>query len=67
VYKEILRMSVYVETEREAVLTEFLDALGVAPGVEVSGDFRHRWRSPVRMGPTSGGCASRVTSSSTGA
>src|SRR5215212_9418926 len=31
--------SVYVETERDAGLPEVLEALGVAPGVEVSDDF----------------------------
>ena len=49
------------------MLAEVLDALGAAPDVEVSEDFPTPLEVAGEGGPTSGGCASRVTSSSTGA
>ena len=48
--------SVYVETERETTLEEVLDALGAAPGVEVSDDFP----TPIEIAGEEGTYVGRV-------
>ena len=48
--------SVYVETEREADLPGVLEALGAAPGVEVSDDFP----TPLEVVGEDGTCVGRV-------